>query len=67
MKEGTTWKAVPDPFVKRCACALVGFALGPVGDQKPPNVFKKWSDAVRFVWWRGNSETKTGGVGHGVK
>ena len=43
------WKVVSDPFVKRCACALMGFALDPVGDQKPPNVFKKWSDAVRFA------------------
>ena len=61
------WKVVSDPFVKRWACALMGFALDSVGDQKPPNVFKKWSDAVRFVLWRDNSETKTGGVGHEVK
>lgn len=61
------WKVVSDPFVKRCACTLMGFALDPMGDQKPPNVFKKWSDTVRFVWWRENSETKAGGVDHGVK
>lgn len=37
------------PVVKRCVCAVTGFTFDPGGDQKPPNVFRKWSDTVRCV------------------
>lgn len=59
--------------VKRCVCAVTGFTFDPGGDQKPPNVFRKWSDTVRCVrqrilapWesglWSEGDEKETGGA-----